>query len=1186
MYVKVFVGFGGSGGKTLANLARLVADDAALADSGRRFFSFLLIDTHRQDLMAAQAEIRKQFDRAGAGQPHVEIMDLSANVDRLQDLVDARLGPTLRRVRGGSASSPPTTRDYDELEEAETHWWFDSERVPFSGRSLPSPISRGAGQCPLAAHFVAWDKLPELTEHLNNIKAQILRRHNENEPVELYLVGSLAGGTGRGCWALLSLKAREVFRSCTPTTYFFDASVFREVERKYPEQRLRLHVNSLTGLSEVAGWLRNDGRSASAGGQRRFFVPDLRGLATDRMAIDTDRIAHAVTQPHLTGRTPVQNCFVISRGSDSVQMSSESEAYSVAAAALYSRLASPGIEGAFANQIQIGTCCAAIARVPITEIRECIRQLAVFEAVHALRAVDVGLVEAAVAALVTAFEFSDPEADAIHKHGSASSLVGAFAQAMVNLSDMKLLCERMTADDFEGVLEAVKTGKYAAADRHAVATAVRTALLERLGATAGDWESAIRAKIETEIARFFNGAGAIGCAAETVRRSIEVLNSFIRHLNPITDFKSPGEKAARGKLEEEVRATGRQRLPFIERRWDEDDVKAAARVMTELWLQENQAEAIAVLRETLEAAKSIFMEYDRALAVALRVVDRVQANADGEYAKRKPLVFLSDDAQELLSQLPKWTSSSGKLQRVLRPPLREGAFRDIVRGKRVLGSPALARQLGRFQDLVRSAVLDRHERAMYRSEEFRAAQADQFAKELGSTVANTLEIPTDVLAAEFGLMRVLGDIESHLRKVIESHLGQAALVTELQDACEALLGRRFEMKPDRSAPGLVPMSAEDLLGELAYSLATKCDPMLDIDWNTLGEGGTPRTVWDRAEVFVPCAGLSADAIATRIDRIQRLSEDIKTERICDRRKFFSNTVHQYSVAADKDSEFTIVAYTILTLPDFDRSAWDPVQSFRYWQADPEISKWLNRCEDPEGASVWERSSGNLGLGYIHPSFVRNAAWQALRWRPWIASGAAQVEANQRIDTLLYALAGNILESEDAESREARGLRDAIARHQPNPARDQGWTMPILQRNTGSDAGWRFTRRSFAIDGFGTINAVGGSWRGGQSFSTLRGFLQWLGDPKLRRLSSEGNEFMNALSKERRLVGQSVVSRIEADFGEKRRASLTKALAAFLDDYRSNYLADRTEEQRMVEGPIVDALLARVISGGWSWERES
>jgi hypothetical protein len=866
-------------------------------------------------------------------------------------------------------------------------------------------------------------------------------------------------------------------------------------------------------------------------------------------------------------------------------MTSESEAYSVAAAALFSRLASPGIDSAAANQIQIGTCCAAIARVPITEIRECIRQLAVFEAVHAMRVLNVGLVNAAVAVLTLPFEFSDAEVDAIHGHGSATSLVGSFAKAMVPLCDVAQLRELMTANDLEGVLEVVKTGKYAAASRHAVESALRTALLERFGATVGDWESSLRTKIETELGRFFNGAGAIGCAAETVRRSVEVINSLIRFLNPISELKSPGEQAARDVLEAKVRATGLRGIPFFGRRWDEDDVMAAELLMTTLWLRANEADAVAAFREALETAKAIFAEYERALNVALSVVDRVQANAEGEYAQRKSLVFLSEDPQELISQLPSWTSSSGKLLRVLRPPLRESAFRDIVRGKRVLGSPALARQLGRFQDLVRTAVLDRHERALYRSEEFRAAQADRFAHELGSTVGNTLEIPADVLATEFGLMRVLGDIESHLRKVIESHLGQTTLVTGLQDACEALLGRRFEMKPDRSAPGLVPISADDLLGEIAYSLATKCDPMLDIDWNTIGEGGTPRTVWDRAEVFVPCAGLSADAINTRIERIRQLSEDIKTERICERRKFFSNTVHQYSVAADKDGEFTIVAYATLTLPDFDRSAWDPVESFRYWQADPEISKWLNRCEDPEGASVWERSSGNFGLGYIHPSFVRDPAWKELRWRPWIASGAAQVEANQRIDALLYALAGNVLDSDEAESREARAVRDAVGSHRPNPAREQGWTMPILHRGAGTE-GWSFTRRSFAIDGFGTVNAVGGSWKPGQTFATLRALLQWLGDHSLRRLSSEGAEFMHAISKERRLVGQSVVTGIQGEFGNARRASLTKALAAFLQDYRSDYLSQRTEEQRSAEGPLVDALLTRVTSGHWSWERES
>ena len=87
MSIELFVGFGGSGGKTLAEFARMVADDSELADRGDRKFYFLLVDTDSNELKRSKATIEKEFRRTANSSPVIETFDLSHGVDRLQDLV-------------------------------------------------------------------------------------------------------------------------------------------------------------------------------------------------------------------------------------------------------------------------------------------------------------------------------------------------------------------------------------------------------------------------------------------------------------------------------------------------------------------------------------------------------------------------------------------------------------------------------------------------------------------------------------------------------------------------------------------------------------------------------------------------------------------------------------------------------------------------------------------------------------------------------------------------------------------------------------------------------------------------------------------------------------------------------------------------------------------------------------------
>lgn len=369
----VLFGFGGSGGKTIASLAELLTTDPNAAEFARERIHVVLCDTDEGDLRKNREAIRRAFaDRCPGLEMQVENFSLSTNVDAFSDLVEARMGD------GAISSIDGRTRIRDA-------WWFDDEGVPFSAERLPLPPNAGAGQCPLVSHFLSWDKLEEFPRVLDRINEHALnKRHMEDYSVELIMVGSLAGGTGRGCWQLLSLKAREYFgqmgQSCRPIGFFMDQAVFKDVQRNRPEQEVKLKVNSLTGLSELAMWLRSDRRfpdATSRAGEpreRRFSLPNLRKPdSPESDVIDTDRYMPESERARV-GRSPIHKAYVFSDKSSSMEVTSADQVYEVCSAAIYGRLMIGQMRSDDANQPSRAAATAtSVLQVPVTDIRQVVQ---------------------------------------------------------------------------------------------------------------------------------------------------------------------------------------------------------------------------------------------------------------------------------------------------------------------------------------------------------------------------------------------------------------------------------------------------------------------------------------------------------------------------------------------------------------------------------------------------------------------------------------------------------------------------------------------------------------------------------------------------------------------------------------------------------------------------------------------
>jgi len=360
----VLLGFGGTGGKTIAQLAKIATHDPVAAELIRSRVHVVLCDTDVGDLCSNHNDILKEFNsRVPGGAPPVETFALGAGSDVFQDLVQQRFQSA--KASGTNGSGLRAFRD---------HWWHDPQGQPFSAHRMPMAINAGAAQCPMVSHFLAWDSLDRFERVLQEITDRAMNeRGMENFTVELFLVSSLAGGTGRGCWQLLSLKAREFFgarkQACRPTGFFVDASAFEDLMKNRPDQRIKLQVNALTGLSELSMWLKDP-----QGPERKFILPDLSDPADDQVAsINTEKFMPEAEVAR-KGRNPVHRAYVFTSRSDSIFLDSAEGVYRACAASIYSKMSMKQARSADANSPARAVATAtSILFVPLSDIQQVFR---------------------------------------------------------------------------------------------------------------------------------------------------------------------------------------------------------------------------------------------------------------------------------------------------------------------------------------------------------------------------------------------------------------------------------------------------------------------------------------------------------------------------------------------------------------------------------------------------------------------------------------------------------------------------------------------------------------------------------------------------------------------------------------------------------------------------------------------
>lgn len=1133
----ILFGFGGSGGKTIRHLAEIMTNDPVAAEKASERLHFVLCDTDLGDLRASADGIREAFRTKVPGMdPQVETFALGHGVDIFPDLVSNRVEST----------------DPDGRSRLKQHWWFQpqagpdgSEEVPFSASRLPLSVAAGAGQCPMVSHFLAWDGLRRFEELLERISMHAQNRRNmENFHVELMLVAGLAGGTGRGCWQTLSLKTREYFgrrqQSCRPTGFFFDATVFSDIQRGRPDQKVKLQVNGLTGLSELAMWLRSD----LDGVERRFSLPDLRNPGDPRVdVIDTEHYMPESKRAR-KGRCPVHRAYIFTN-EGGVWLDRSDDAYRMAAAAIYGRFAVSNTRSADANTPARAMATAtSVMYVPISDIRRSVQLKAkarrVTQFLHgseaARNAAQAGKSQlvAWLGQLISLPGSPQDLLELARTHGEKSmepSIAGILGQrhrseaSGAGRGPMNLFNESLRRGKTErtAAINALSSPGGAQVPPVFFDAVCRALGIPDIEEARGSDESRDMAKAADLVwQRIVRGGVGAGGGAECLLGlsgassgsigSISVLREAIEEIAQRVDEAIKECSTGDGENDRDsVESLRRQLHEHLERKRNPigflplvPDYSEGSRAS----LRELAAQVIvaARIREYRKCFRDMLGELRARVDVSKKRLDEVVGAANrleascnhqaNELAKTVFLGFGDPDPRRMLEELRReHAMPMSKVVRCLRPIADRAAYDQLVSKALESSGGALYEEkelLGTLTSLEGdSADSIFSSRPMQPREQLR--YGDRLLERLRQMV-DRQELPLELLR-EFTVDRVLAQIVEQACDLYSKNAGDVAFRRELSEAVEGLTGIDLErldrereeasrVDPARKNETLRAPSEARIVASAALQLATRCDPPVHV-------GGPRERTGDLVTVLLP--DLVEGALTTRKaveDAIDPMWRSRGTE------------FHHVQVGALEDNPFMIAAVSDLPKRDFEREGWSGWTTFDYWRS-PEIQRWLQRVENADGESIFCTEDDSIGLGYISPQYVRDQHWASRRWRPWFDNRRVTAQTQRKWYALAYALLGNApyraKSSGGAEEPWLRHYRSFLAelakKHSINPQHpNEQFTLPLLKEEPGGE-GPRFMRRLFTAEG-GAYRQTGldlvrpGGPGVSGSFKSMRSFIEW------------------------------------------------------------------------------------------------
>ena len=1152
--LNLIIGCGGSGITTMTALNRLLVQNPEMLPRMCNEIYYMAVDTEKTALDQFEEDIVKQM--GNYARPYVQTIQLSRNVNILNEVIKPNFVDPF--------SLNPDDQGLARLRE---NWWFDVNGNPFTAPKVTNLI-QGAGQCPPASYGLAWYWLRDIGEKVKRIVDRMVGRGNGDpeqlKNMNLIVVAGLSGGTGRGCWSLITFKIREYLLdnygiTVPPVGIFFDANVFDCVARDNQEQRLALEVNSATGLSELSCWMQNGGTSGDD--RFAFRLPDMTSPArrsTDVLKVDLE------INPN--SGAPVSSAYLICGRSRSAILDDNKQYHEMAGAAIYAMIANPEISARTVNDGDpYNSLGASTFEVDTLHIH------AYFEA--RARGIALGSLSTSsedVASDVAEFFKVNPlnalvRSDAQLKPGDETTLyqriVAAllagkkynttFANAAESMGEWSLADAE---DAFGAILQPAKDADVKAAVQQALASfGGKDAEGRPLGLDGKKGEAAV-AEAMKEVYRQTKSIGSVMEFLKGVKAGIETsmagAPATLQMATSATGGATNPAEAVRTTLKVFAKRTFKERIKGVGA-FNVDEIK-------QLVQDEGGGRYWGIVPQGVAAVNypKIKAALDEAFAPALGKVEKLIAacekfadccrEARAAFALDEPVAAggkPGDDAFSLLFATPETIDSTlydandrGRFyRRILRPIVN--SRRDLENSVR--DSVFIGDGMGAFiSRVVDDGTL---ERLGFSND---GSAAKKFTNTLMDAVRKNVSLSDNFMMEHFTFEKILSNNREFWNKAIEAARGSGVRRAELDQKFEKTLGLRPRTDPHNptDAPKLPEM--EELRLAIAASLASTCAP-----WWIAETTGAHHSVM----MFVPFDLAPVE---------QKFKDYIAENAAHAKVQAFGLTTSKGGV-----TPFSYVAFVSegIMLSDTDkaqgRHLLDKVTSLDYY-AKPDVATWLQKAESRDGESIFTTENHNKGIGYLSPIFINDKKLSSYRWKPWTledeaASASAEKEA---LDIILYALLGTGL-----SEAQAKLLADKIAPF--------GWSLPTIRLQDKGQV-WTLTRKTFSWDddeGHAEPNTAC-AWNKGKKLCTsvcnLLPFLMGQGktgkDGTRRQADvDEGNAIRKLIAEEAELFEEHIAPELGG-------GDLKKLLKA-----RKEWLASRRDEADSEDKPVYEALLKRL-----------
>jgi hypothetical protein len=1085
----LYVGMGGSGIKTIAEFVSLLTQHSEESKRSEVFMAYLLVDTDGGDLDRYAKQIRDAY-RHIHREPIIRTVHLSADITDFASFVATKL------QKGGH---------HERLKEV---WWYRSDRTdePFTALNLKDAPTKGAGQCPLVSTFLAWNQMRQIDvtidDLLNDLKNRSVQGENlQNWTLDVSLVSGLAGGTGRGCWHLVASKIREKLRDLNvrpkPVGFFFDSSVLAE-DVKREEQVMKLRVNSITGISELVAWLRNEYERDTDLSPFRFRLPSLEHPSVSSSdLIDTAKLSSTVAGEELlgvSGRAPISAAYLIFGAGKQGTLGEASAYYRSVANALYARLFGSTASKNINESGHLNGLAAATISVSIAGIQEYVREyVQLFLPLRFSAVTETEKCERVADAFVSRFMLPDvveqtgkSDADNVPQriyHTIISSIGGRKHNLEETLKDRNYEEAESTA----AVL-----AKWPEEHEEEIAGLIRQDVVSQLwGISNNSDKSSNGGLLRT----------AFEIAVELTKQDYQRIfgeSTDVKPVNPISEaahrlLREPAVTLQSAGRSETLDMTSYGTKHAIATSIRKKLVSIAERLENDRAMPDSSQDVVSPAEE-LRRARTGFLK----TGVTEEEADNVLASVErwvvlkSNKAIRKHLSELLYKAADQITALAaafedvtKRLDESAKDHRDATDRCKDNNFWNDKDFEKILeaGRPAFDQEMLSAQTLQAvaddEALRDQFESLMTKDSSVGFNEArDKFVAAIQHWIdeksrspeprldrtlpdiihdnlkgmADQFMLPDEFYEDHFGFFKTVeGLVRSWGNKMIDRR-GSPQDKQKLSSVFRNQFGIDY---PESKGGGPKELDQKELetftfevCRAMAIRLGGRCDPLFQ---QRFDEGERPT--YDNVAVVLP----------TERNFDKPFAEE--AEREAKRNPQFA-AAGQFSVVPtwdtlDAGNPYTMFAYATQQFEDWrNDSGMARIASLEYYKT-PAVLNWLRACEDPDGASVFLDSKelkrfgisscrDIYGLGFISPLFVHDKTLKELRWSPWDESKArSKDKRTERLDLLAYAL--------------IKTPPTDCAKHFEAILKKAEWTLPLLAWRDGklddSTPAWYFTRRA-------------------------------------------------------------------------------------------------------------------------------